>query len=72
MNEINVEKQKLVIRILKIIWYVFIPIMFAIIMYMHDRPRSSDYIFVLMVVLITNTIGNCFLSLYQKFLQEQS
>jgi len=70
MNEINVEKQKLNLKILKITWYFFIPALFVIIIGLQDGLRTTDYVSTLLIVLITDSIGKFFLSLYSQFLEE--
>ena len=70
MNEMNIEKQKLTLKFLKIMWYLLIPILFVIIIGLHDRPKTTDYVSTLFIVMITNSIGNFLLSLYSQFLEE--
>ncbi len=72
MNERELENQKTILKIINIIWYIFIPFLFGTIMLLRDNPRTSDYVTTLLIVLIVNSVGNSILSLYSKFLEDQS
>lgn len=70
MRENNINIQKTNLKILKIIWYIFTPFLFAFLVYSHEFPQNSDYIKSFFIVLIVNSIGNFFLSLYSEFLED--
>jgi membrane protein YdbS with pleckstrin-like domain len=72
MNEREIQNQKTILKIINIMWFLFIPFLFGTIMVLRDNPRTSDYVSTLLIVLVVNSVGNFVLSLYSKFLEEQN